>query len=147
MTEPWSVERCPQCGGVVTRVEDLRPIRRLRQWFNYGARPRGQVDYACSTCSHGVSVSTFFVPSGHSLRGRIRYFRSRRNLEPTPRFYVNVAVAGIGGGILMSWVSGRRQARWQVPCVALAVSWLLMESSVFWGAPPAPDADPSRHAR
>jgi predicted alpha/beta hydrolase len=80
-----------------------------------------------------------YYVSGHSLGGRIRNFRAQRTLEPVPRFFAIVAVAGVGVGWLVSWMSGRQQARWQVPLAALAASWLFMESSALWGRPPTSD--------
>lgn len=147
MSESGSVEDFPNCGGAMTRVPTPPPWRRVWRWFNYGARPRGQVDYECPACGHGVSMTSYYVVCGHwtsrgrRLRGRISHLRSRRTLEPTPRFYAIVAVVGIGGGRLVSWVTGRPQARWQVPVAALAASWLFMESSVFWGQPPGSDRE------
>ena len=133
----------------MTRVEDPAPTRRLWHWFTYGVRPRGQVDYECPACGHGVSMSSYSVVGGHwtsrgrRLRGRISHLRSRRTLEATPRFYAIVAVVGIGGGRLASWVTGRPQARWQVPVAALAASWLTMESSGLWGESPEGDEEPA----
>ena len=124
----------------MTRVPTPPPWRRLWRWFNCGARPRGQLDYECPTCGHGLSMTSYFV-GGHSLRGRIGHVRGRRALEPVPRFYAIVATAGGILGWLVSRVSGRRCARWQVPVAALAASWLFMESSAFWGQPPDSDRE------
>jgi len=131
MSDTASTEPCPDCGTAMTRVEHP-PLLLAWRWFNYGYRPWGQVDMECPACGTGVAMASYSV-GGRSLRGRINHIRSRRTLEPVPRFYATVAGVSIGVGWIVSRIAGRPRARWQVPVAAVAAAWVVMESSAFWG--------------
>lgn len=121
---------CPECGETMTRVE-RPPFIVAWRWFNYGYRPWRQADMECSACGAGVATMSLYS-SGRSIRGRISHLRSHCTLEPVPRFYATVAVAGIGLGWLAGRVLERPRVWWKLPLAAVAAAWLVMESSAPW---------------
>ena len=120
---------CSACGARMRLTEPVTRGRRLVRWFNYGRVPGGQRSYTCDTCGMGASVGAVYTASHARGRG-LRALYDRRSMQPVPRFYAIMAVAGavIGAtwSALFSW------PWWLGPVAALAGGWAFMTSTAFW---------------
>lgn len=120
---------CSACGGAMRLVEPVPRTRRIARWFTYGRVPAGQRSYTCDACGMGASVGVLSADGGGF--GRIlRELYDRRAMQPVPRFYAIMAVAGaVVGAVwsaLLSW------PWWVGPVVAVIGGWAFMTSTAFW---------------
>jgi hypothetical protein len=120
---------CSACGAPMRLEEGASPSRRVVRWFTGGRTPAGQRSYTCDVCGMGASVGGLYSTSGR-MGGRLRELYGRRVMQPVPRFYAVMALAGgvVGAAwsVLLSW------PWWLGPVVAVAGGWAFMTSTAFW---------------
>ena len=103
--------------------------RRLMRWFTEGRTPAGQRSYTCDGCGMGASVGMLYSTSGRRGRG-LRELYDRRVMQPVPRFYAVMALAGsvlgVTWSVLVTW------PWWLGPIITVAGGWAFMTSTAFW---------------
>lgn len=122
-------------------VEPLPRSRRLVRWVTHGRVPVGQRSYTCDACGMGASVGALYSTNGRMGR-RLRELHGRRAMQPVPRFYAVMALAGTVVGAawsaLLSW------PWWVGPLAGVAGGWAFMTSTAFWH-PRRPRGRPRRY--